>query len=216
MSANNTESTPSAAATLAVLIYGIRIQKYQATTRELVKAYEKKPLSATQNEIDNRRITTLALIADWRAKQTALKPALSLAQVDRVACDVENEILGLPSDLGLVASANLDADLSRFGIQEADLREGMANDALAGLKHAARMCAVVDRRVKQGLIGLDQCVRGLKEMTAARGTRDDYLKDYQAARGALSRLDSFTVALSYLPELTRDDVLGTNPPIFYI
>ncbi|KAJ7615723.1 hypothetical protein DFH06DRAFT_1145763 [Mycena polygramma] len=216
MSANNAGSTPSATATLAVLIYGIRIQKYQATTRELVKAYDKKALAATQNEIDNRRITTLALIADWRAKQAALIPALGLAQIDRVACDVEKEILGLPSDLGLVASANLDADLLRCAIQEADLREGMANDALAGLKHAARMCDVVARRVKQGLIGQDQCVRGQKEMTAARGTRDDYLKDYQVARGALSRLDSFTTALSYLPSLTRDDVLGTNPPIFYI
>ncbi|KAJ6487372.1 hypothetical protein C8R47DRAFT_1207044 [Mycena vitilis] len=216
MSANTTESTPSAAATLAVLIYGIRIQKFQAITRDIVKAYEKKPLAATQNEIDNRRLTIRALIADWRAKQTSLMPALGLAQIDRVACDVEKEILGLPSDLGLVASANIDADVLRCAIQEADLREGMANDALAGLKHAARMCGVVARRVKQGLIGQNQCVRGQKEMTAARGTRDDYLKDYQAARGALSTLDSFTTALSYLPDLTRDDVLGTNPHIFYI
>src|SRR5262245_64135092 len=86
-------------------------------------------------------------ITKWRNEQKDLMPKVGDAVAQQRSCEVEHEILFLPSDFPCGEREKVEA--TALGVEEAKLREGEAFDALRAIQNAVKtMTALLDRKRK--------------------------------------------------------------------
>jgi hypothetical protein len=175
----------------------------RATIRDLVAAYEEQSLVSVQREIESRRAKAVIRIAKWRTEQIALMPELAELLESRVACEIEKEVLYMPSDFTHEQRGSL--GLTSFGQEEAKLREGMAYDALKSVQVVAKALVPLRERKKKHDHGQNQNTAALKQVVDTERRRDKHIKNYMAARTALMTLGACSGEADDFPELTVAD-----------
>jgi hypothetical protein len=139
-------------------------------------------------------------IAKWRIKQIALMPALTASLGNRVACEIENEPLYLPSDFEQGQRDTL--GLTSFGKLEARLREGIAYDALEGVRVAAATQSFLREKTKRPGYGYVALKQSFRQSVDTQCRRDKHINDYMLAHTALMKLGACTGEADDFPAFT--------------
>ncbi|KAJ6556871.1 hypothetical protein DFH09DRAFT_1084575 [Mycena vulgaris] len=132
----------------AFLREGIRIQESQVKLRVLVASNSEHPLVSTQRDIATQRTKLRNRVAKFRKDQSVLTPAVGDHLRSLSACQVEVELLGLPSEFPEVVRR---AELGLVAMSEVEdrLREGAAFDSIHRVQIVAKaLVAMRDRKKK--------------------------------------------------------------------
>jgi hypothetical protein len=168
-----------------------------------VLAFKKHPLVATQKEISTQRSKITERIASWRVEQAQVMPTVLELLADRAECEVEAEVLHLPSDFG--SEGRRERRLMSLGLEEGRLREAAAYESLKNVQKVAKGLSSMKARKRKDAKG-----QGVK--TAAQNYIDDaeimlqqHIKNYMNTRKALMALGACTGAADDFPVLTEED-----------
>jgi hypothetical protein len=128
-------------------------------------------------------------------------PKAGDAIVRQPSCEIEHEILFLPSDFSCDKRQEVEA--MALGVEEAKLREGEAFDALRATQNAVKtMSALLDRKRKHAR-GQAENTRSSSYVREAQGRRDHHMSTYATCRTAM-------IALGMLNE---NDPQSSFPPL---
>ncbi|KAJ7131853.1 hypothetical protein C8R43DRAFT_956816 [Mycena crocata] len=134
----------------ALLYEGIGIQQHQFIIRDLLVRYAARPASGLKHEIDNRRTVATIEMAQWRVKWNSLiLPEVRDLVVNRPPCEIQDELLYLPSDLDLETRRRL--CMVKLGALEAQVRETDVADSCHEGQRIARTLAFLSNRRIEGL-----------------------------------------------------------------
>jgi hypothetical protein len=153
----------------------------------------------------SRRAKLRVRITKWRDEQTLLMPKAGDAVARQRSCEVEHEILFLPSDFPCDQRHAVEA--VALGIEEAKLREGEAFDALRATQNAVKtMTALLDRKRKNARGQADN-TRASNYIREAQGRRDHHMRTYAACRTAMIALGTLDTIdpQSPFPPLSLED-----------
>ncbi|KAJ6529952.1 hypothetical protein DFH09DRAFT_1093763 [Mycena vulgaris] len=186
-----------------VLKEGIAIQQTQITIRNLVDAYKTQPLAQTEKDISKRRIKARDRIAAWRLAQMRLMPAITPRLVDRAACDVEDEVLFLPSDF--TAWERREMGLGNLELQEGKLREAIAFEGLKGVQVVVPALVTLRDHKQKQFSGQVNSTASLSQIVDCERRRDKHIRTYMGPRKVLLALGICTGAADDFPALTVPD-----------
>jgi hypothetical protein len=139
-----------------------------------------------KKEIESLRDSIQNSIADWRKTQKSIAPAVEDHLNQQSACDVEKELLGLPSELTEEQRVNL--DVLMFVHEEGQLREGAAYDALESVKLVVKSLVSMQDRKKKNDRGVYKNTLSQKQINDTEKRRDLHIARCMAARDALVKL----------------------------
>lgn len=104
----------------------------------------------------------------------------------RTACEPEEEILYLPSDLS--SSERLAMGLVQLGVEEGKLREGEAYDALQSVRSASKWISATHQYRNKNIKGQQAHTRANEQSEVIENKRDDGIDRYMGARKAMLSL----------------------------
>jgi hypothetical protein len=166
--------------------YGID-PKNRLKTRKLVSRLAVHFTETMNKEINGLRTKLDRSIAKWRRTQKLLTPLLEEHLDQQKGCLVEQELLGLPSEL--TAGQRVELNIDAFTRTEADLREGAAYDAVAKVKVVTKALRTLRDRKKKNDSGVYKNTISQKQINDAERRRDLHIAGYMAARQALIALE---------------------------
>ncbi|KAJ6596535.1 hypothetical protein B0H10DRAFT_2327130 [Mycena sp. CBHHK59/15] len=146
----------------------------------------------------------MGAVAEFVAQEAERESEAREAENKPAACEVEEELLGLPSDFpdkGHRQKLNLDA----FADIEAQLREGEAFDALYSMQVVAKaLVAMKDQKRKQDS-GVAKNTKSQSQIVDTERHRDRHIQKYMVARTALMALGTAMGDAGDFPELKESD-----------
>jgi hypothetical protein len=141
----------------------------------------------------------------WRNEQKVLMPKAGDAVVRQWSCEIEHEILFLPSDFP--CDERLKVETTKLSTEEVKLREGKAFDALRAVQNAVKtMTALQDRKWKNARGQADN-TRASNYIREAQGRRNHHMRTYAACRTAMIALGTLDedAPQSPFPPLSLED-----------
>ncbi|KAK7059995.1 CxC2 domain-containing protein, partial [Favolaschia claudopus] len=162
----------------------ISIQAKQRSVRAAVKANARHELSATQKTIIDGRADVSKRIIKLRKAQLLVMPEFLKALAKLAGCDVERELLGLPSEYpDQLERARV--GLAAFSSTEAGLREGQAFDAIKQVKKYAGSLPELRRdKTKNAGRGTRNTI-SLEGIKNVRTSLNSWIHEYNNAREAM-------------------------------
>jgi hypothetical protein len=115
-----------------------------------------------------------------------LTPALDHHLEQQQACSVENELLGLPSEL--MAAQRVDLNVVAFSRTEGELRDGAALDTLSTVKLVAKALVGLKDRKRRNDSGMYKNTISQKQINDTERRRNLHIATYMASRQALINL----------------------------
>ncbi|KAK6974846.1 CxC2 domain-containing protein [Favolaschia claudopus] len=179
-------SSASTSKAAAFINDGIILKADQIKIRKLVARLKQHFTETLKKDIDARREELEASIVGWRRIQSSLVPAMQDFLSARTACAVEDELLGLPSEVTELERSSL--ALAPFVTIEGELREGAAHDAIAKVKVVAKALVGLRDRKRKNDSGVYKNTIAQKQINDTQRRRDLHIARYMAAREALMAL----------------------------
>jgi hypothetical protein len=151
-----------------------------------VKEEHEHHLASLQKEVKTRREKLSSRVTAWRAVQRVLMPGAGNAVIQQPPCELEDEVLYLPSDFS--PSEREAIGVSLLGTEEAKLREGEAFDALRAVQVAVKSITALRDRKRKNARGQGENTRAGAYIRDAEARRDLHMKTYKTARNAMISL----------------------------
>ncbi|KAJ7658473.1 hypothetical protein B0H17DRAFT_1262267 [Mycena rosella] len=202
MLADEAEMPNSKAA--ALINAALKIQQEQVKVRLMVAANKEHPLVSTQRDIASRRSKLRTRLAAFRKDQVGVTPAVAEYLTTQAACEVEVELLGLPSEFPeAVKRAQL--DIVSLAEVEGRLREGAAFDAIQKIQLVAKALGSMRDQKRRNDSGVQKYTISQKQINDTQDRRDVHIKRYMVSRHALMVLGLSAGMSDDFPELTESD-----------
>ncbi|TDL14299.1 hypothetical protein BD410DRAFT_734297, partial [Rickenella mellea] len=154
-------------------------------------------------EIERDQEQLEAELRKWRRMQRELMPAAGDAISNSAPCEIEDEILFLPSDFSAVQHTEL--GLTHLVLVEQSLRQGEANDALRDLRAAIKHSVVLRQQKRKNVHDQRPNTRAQQIIKSADNMKLRWATKYRHARRCLATLAFPEVDAKY-PELHDQDM----------
>ncbi|KAK7035593.1 hypothetical protein R3P38DRAFT_3183388 [Favolaschia claudopus] len=192
-----------------ILNEGIRIQAIQREISAAVQSNAIHALESKQKFIADTRAKVIKRIAKFRKAQKLAMPDVLEHLSNRPACDVEAELLGLPSDFEDQAD-RLKLQLIPFVDLEASLREGQVFDAMKRVKSTASTLSTMN--ISSNKIGGSTRKNTIsqEEIKNTRTVLLKWINEYNCGRKAMIALGYATGGEDF-PELHEEHTYKKAP-----
>ncbi|KAJ3760135.1 hypothetical protein EV360DRAFT_81473 [Lentinula raphanica] len=186
----------------------IRLRRL-STTHDRERIRGKLTLNQTetvQKDIQVQRTKLAKQIAAFRDLQTTLMPHLADLVAALPTCEVENEVLYLPSDVP--QAQHVDWSLVELAEIEMRLREGDLYDALHSVRAATKAFSVTHVDKRDNSRGVKDNTRSSLQLKRIEKERDSCIADFNRARQGLIRLNY--TSNNEIREMTVSDTFRRN------
>ncbi|KAJ7457683.1 hypothetical protein FB451DRAFT_1183008, partial [Mycena latifolia] len=183
---------------------GMKIQELQVQIRVLVTANTEHPLVATQRAIASLRSKVGKRVAKFQKEQRVLTPAVGEYLTKQVACEVEVELLGLPSDFREPGKRH-ELDLAAMAEVEGRLREGAAFDSIHRVQIVAKALVGMRDRKKKNDTGVYKNTISQQQINDTKERRKEHIEKYMVSRNALMVLGLAEGTAGDFPPLAESD-----------
>jgi hypothetical protein len=168
----------------------------------LVRKDNKHPLASTKEDIKMGRSELTNRLERWRDLQAVHMGSLTPSHTDQSPCDVEQEILFLPSYFSDCERKSL--SLESLAVDESTMREENGMECILQLRRVTRIISGMHFHRRTNIRGQKEGTRSRSPISAAEFDRDNLLILYARTREALFSLNSENAGR--FPPLTLDDL----------
>ncbi|KAJ7213665.1 hypothetical protein C8J57DRAFT_1029924, partial [Mycena rebaudengoi] len=180
---------------------GLGIQEEQRKLQKLAAALKKDVTTVSEEHLAATRAKLQTRVDTWRREQLTITPQLGELLAAQAGCDVEEEVLYLPSDFTEDDRAHL--GLQILASDEGKLQEGAIFDWLKKVQLAAQTLQTLDDRGrKQG--GGKKNTKTAQQKVDVKDRRNKHIEGYMSVRQALIALNMAS-GIEDFPPLTAED-----------
>ncbi|KAJ6607969.1 hypothetical protein B0H10DRAFT_2304322 [Mycena sp. CBHHK59/15] len=168
---------------------GMKIQDNQRKVKNACARAAEHDLQETQKEITIRRTKLTTQLGKWREIRDSIVVMPEAAELIAApqACEVEHEMLWLPSDFSVAQRVAMGVDMIALAEEEAKLREGEAYSLIRCLQTACKGLSALEDR-KRLEIGQKGHTTAGEQVLDARLRRDNFINAYNSVRKAMLSL----------------------------
>ncbi|KAJ7697398.1 hypothetical protein B0H17DRAFT_1130376 [Mycena rosella] len=159
----------------------LKIQQEQVKVRLMVAANKEHPLVSTQRDIASRRSKLRTRLAAFRKDQAGVTPVVAEYLTTQAACEVEVELLGLPSEFR-EAVKRVQLDIVSLAEVEGRLREGAAFDAIQKIQLVAKALGSMRDQKRRNDSGVQKNTISQKQINDTQDRRDIHIKRIDGER----------------------------------
>ncbi|KAJ7212369.1 hypothetical protein C8J57DRAFT_1539218 [Mycena rebaudengoi] len=201
---------------------GLKMQENQRKIVYVRKKHAEHELESTKQEITTRRAKLTTQMVKWREVQGLVIPEAADRFAVAQACEIEKEILWLPSDFTNPNRVALGQSMVALGEEEGRLRKGEAYDFIRVLQTVCKTLSALEDRKRVDEAGqINHTIAG-DQVLDTRDRRDYFIESYNAVRTALIALEisdathpegafpHLTIVQTFMKSRRRERALGDS------